>query len=63
MILAGNDEFNKLFLLVFVGVTVIATLITCIKIFGRNKKIEKQNEKIMHDEKFLDDETSIIKKK
>jgi hypothetical protein len=63
MILAGNEDFNKLFLLIFIGAVVISAIITCIKIFGKDKKVERDNEKLMHDENVLDDETTIIKKK
>ncbi len=62
MILA-QENFNKLFLIIFISAVVIGAVITCIKIFGRDRKINKIQEKIMHDENVLDDESSIIKKK
>ena len=62
MILA-QENFNNLFLIIFIGAIIIGALITCIKIFGRDKRINKIQEKMMHDENVLDDESSIIKKK
>lgn len=62
MILA-IEEFNILYLIVVVSALLIATLITCIKIFGRDRKINKINEELKQDTKVLDDETSILKKK
>jgi hypothetical protein len=62
MILA-IEEFNILYLIVVVSALLIATLITCIKIFGRDRKINKINEELKQDIKVLDDETSILKKK
>ena len=63
MILAGGENFNNLFLLIFIGATILGALITCIKIFGRNNRINDANKKMMYDKKILDDETTIIKKK
>ena len=57
------ENFNIWYLVVFIIAIIIATVITCIKIFGRDKKIEKITEELRHDEKVLDDESSIIKKK
>ncbi len=57
------ENFNIWYLVVFILAIIIATIITCIKTFGRDKKIDKINEEIKHDEKVLDDETSILKKK
>ena len=57
------EEFNILYLIVVVSALLIATLITCIKIFGRDRKINKINEELKQDTKVLDDETSILKKK
>ncbi len=62
MILA-TETFNLWYILIFVSAVMLATIITCIKTFGRDKKINKINEELMHDEKVLDDETTIIKKK
>ena len=56
MILA-IEEFNILYLIVVVSALLIATLITCIKIFGRDRKINKINEELKQDTKVLDDET------
>ena len=61
MILA--ESFNKVFLLIFIGAILIGAVITCIKIFGRDKRINKIQDKISHDENVLDDESSILKKK
>ena len=57
------ESFNIWYLVVFILAIIIATVITCIKTFGRDKKIDKINEEIKHDEKVLDDESSILKKK
>ena len=57
------ENFNIWYLVVFILAIIIANIITCIKTFGRDKKIDKINEEIKHDEKVLDDETSILKKK
>ena len=57
------EIFNIWYLVVFIIAIIIATVITCIKTFGRDKKIEKITDELRHDEKVLDDESSIIKKK
>ena len=57
------ESFNIWYLIVFIIAIIIATIITCIKTFGRDKKINKINEELKHDEKVLDDESSILKKK
>ena len=62
MILA-IEEFNILYLIVFVSAILLATLITCIRIFGRNRKIQRINEELKQDTDVLDDESSILKKK
>jgi len=62
MILA-TESFNKVFLIIFIGAILIGALITCIKIFGRDKRINKIQDKISHDENVLNDESSILKKK
>ena len=62
MILA-QESFNKVFLIIFIGAILIGALITCIKIFGRDKRINKIQDKISHNENVLDDESSILKKK
>ena len=61
MILA--ETYNKTFLLIFIAAIIIGAIITCIKIFGRDRKINKIQDKMLHDEKILDDESQIIKKK
>lgn len=57
------ESFNIWYLVIFFIAIIIATVITCIKTFGRDKKINKINEDLMHNEKVLDDESSILKKK
>ena len=57
------ESFNIWYLIVFIIAIIIATIITCIKTFGRDKKIDKITEELRHDEKVLDDESSILKKK
>ena len=57
------ESFNIWYLIIFIIAIIFATVITCIKTFGRDKKIDKINEELKHDEKVLDDESSILKKK
>ena len=57
------ESFNIWYLVIFIIAIIIATVITCIKTFGRDKKINKINDDLMHNEKVLDDESSILKKK
>ena len=57
------ETFNIWYLVIFIMAVLIATIITSVKTFGRDKKINKINEEIKHDEKVLDDESSILKKR
>ena len=58
-----QNNWDYTFLIVALIAIFIGTVLTVSKTFKSKDKIVKEQEKIMHDEKVLDDQSILLKKK